>query len=282
MLRAASSLFRFRVAGMVALSCVFGYLLAAGAAGPDMVTSAAGTFLLTCACSVFNQIQEKDLDARMPRTRNRPVASGRLPTAAAWAVGMAALLPALILLHAAGGVRLVLLSAAVLALYNGVYTPMKKYTAFSLLAGAVPGALPPVFGWLAAGGNLYSPEIALLFIVYYLWQVPHFWLRAERDRQSYLGAGLPLPSVELPHRYHALLRLWYASYMVALLLLPVFPFIAETAVRIAVCLAGITGLAASGYLLASPVRGFHAVNVSMLFVMLLLVADRLVTSGIIT
>ncbi|MFV0422792.1 protoheme IX farnesyltransferase [Oleidesulfovibrio sp.] len=281
MIRGYLPLFRIKVAFMVATSTAFGYLLQAGTVDWRLWVCSLATFTLTCCCSVFNQIQERELDARMPRTCQRPVAKGLLTPAAALIPGIVLLLASAGLLHASGGITLLGMGAFVIITYNGLYTPLKRISSFSLLTGAVPGALPPAFGWVAAGGSVFSPQLVIVTMVYYLWQVPHFWLRAEKDRAAYAEQGLPLPSIQLATRFSPLLNLWYSSYLTALLLIPLFPFMHSAVLRVGICFTVIAAFMVTGIILRSPERGFHIINASMLSVMLLLVADRLIGGSLI-
>lgn len=271
-------LFRLKVGLMVAASSGFGYLLKTGTPDWRLVVCALATFTLTCSCSIFNQIQEKELDAKMPRTCGRPVASGLLSSSSAAVFGVLLFIASGWLLHACGGLALLLLGAVVVVCYNGIYTPLKRVSSFSLLVGAVPGALPPVFGWMAAQGNLLSAEIVIIFLVYYLWQVPHFWLRAEKDRATYAANGIPLPSLQLGTRFSSLFKLWYAAYLTAVILVPLFPFMHSTALRISLCLIVLAAFIVTGYAFRSPTRGFHITNASMLCVMVMVAADKLIVA----
>ena len=230
---------RTHISLMVALAAAFGYLLARPVVDAGLFYAAGGCFMLACACSAWNQAQEKDLDALMPRTRNRPVAAGRLSRRAATLLGCGLFLCSLGLFAGTGAAALPWTACAVVLIYNGLYTPLKKRSGFALLVGAVAGAMPVAMGWIAGGGNLADPLLALVYGVYLLWQIPHFWLRVEARRAEYQNAGLPPPPALMDeNRYRPLLRLWFHAYAAALLLVPVFPLLRGVEVRIALSCLG--------------------------------------------
>ncbi|MGH7751813.1 MAG: heme o synthase, partial [Gemmatimonadales bacterium] len=138
--------------------------------------------------NALNQIAERDADARMRRTRARPLPAGRLavPEALTFAAGLS--LSGLLVLVVWVNPLTAALAAATLASYVLVYTPLKRVTTLNTLVGAVPGALPVVGGWTAAGGDL-SPAAGALFWILFLWQLPHFLALAWLYRDDYRAGG---------------------------------------------------------------------------------------------
>ena len=155
----------------------------------------------------------------MTRTRTRPLASGALSPAQGLAAALLLIAAGLSLFFVANGLTLLLTGVVVVCSYNGLYTPLKPRTPFALLAGGIAGALPPVTGWIGAGGDPLAPSIVALFGVFYLWQVPHFWLLAEKHREDYARAGFRLTADRLPHGSRKrLLTLWVGAYFLGLAL----------------------------------------------------------------
>jgi len=152
--------------------------------------AASGTFLLACAAAALNEVQEKDLDAKMARTAARPLPSGRLSVSFALAFVFVAAVVGAALLAGTGHVAAPLLGMTAMVLYNGVYTPLKRVTPLSVLPGALVGAIPPAIGWTAAGGHPLHASILAFAAFMVLWQVPHFWLLLLRRGPEYVGAGL--------------------------------------------------------------------------------------------
>ena len=155
-----------------------------------------GTGLVAAGASAWNQYIERPRDARMRRTADRPLPSGRLaPAEAAW-FGSALAALGLALLGLGSNAVAVGVAAATFVLYAFVYTPLKPLTTLNTAVGAVPGALPPVIGWAAATGRL-GVEAWALFLIVFLWQFPHFLAIAWIHRADYARAGHKmLPTVD--------------------------------------------------------------------------------------
>ncbi|BCS89725.1 protoheme IX farnesyltransferase [Pseudodesulfovibrio sediminis] len=217
MIRDISSLMRPSVSLAVAAGTLFGALYRGSAETGSVVEAVIGAFILCGGCSALNQIQERDRDARMERTRHRPVAAGRLTVNEAWPLSLAMILSGLVLFFLAGGWTLLMLGMGILLVYNGVYTPLKRVTPTALLAGGCAGAVPPLVGWLAAGGDALDPRILSVTAIFYLWQVPHFWLLAEKHRADYERAGFAMLHAALPPQVRSvLMALWVSAYFIGL------------------------------------------------------------------
>lgn len=188
-----------RIAVLVLFTVAAGALLAAGRAVDPVVLvhTVLGTALVAAGASALNQWLEKDSDARMRRTADRPLPAGRLQPIEVLVFGVALGAGGLLYLALALNKPYAALVAAVtFACYVGVYTPLKPLTSLNTLVGAVPGALPPVIGWTAVRGTIDAEAIAL-FLIVFLWQVPHFLAIAWMYRDEYARAGLcMLPCVD--------------------------------------------------------------------------------------
>ncbi|WP_459826200.1 UbiA family prenyltransferase [Desulfomicrobium salsuginis] len=212
MMRAAASLVRPGVSLAVGLSALAGWLLVS--AGPHAAPAAGlavfvGTFALSAAVSVLNQVQERHLDALMERTRRRPLASGSMSAWQGLAVTGLLLTLAAACLWAGFGPGSLAVIAVVLGLYNGLYTYLKPVTGWAMIPGAACGALPPWIGWLAGGGAALAPEPVYLFVLYFVWQMPHFWMLAEANAEDYAAAGFPVPANSFSgFSRRAIPRLW--------------------------------------------------------------------------
>jgi protoheme IX farnesyltransferase len=153
-----------------------------------------GTALLVAAANTLNCWYERDVDARMHRTRNRPLPARRVEPAAALAYGLGLGAAALGLLAATTNVLTIALGALALASYVLVYTPMKRFSPWAVVVGAVPGALPPLMGWTAATGAFGGPGW-LLFGILFFWQLPHFVAISLYLEDDYRRGGLRVLSV---------------------------------------------------------------------------------------
>ena len=210
-----------RLNSLVVVTAGVGYYL--GAVTPDLAGALhvlVGSALVAGGAAAFNQVAERDIDEVMLRTRLRPVAAGRLtPTEGRL---FAATLSAAGLIELALRVNTLtaLVALATLISYAGIYTPLKRRTAWATLIGAVPGALPPVIGWTAARGAL-SVEAWILFGIVFLWQLPHFHALSWLYREDFSRAGLPLVATRDPGgRRTALHALVFAAALVPLSLAP--------------------------------------------------------------
>lgn len=217
MIRDLAWLARPKVSLAVAAGTLFGALYHGGGGPQATLFAPAGAFLLCAGCSALNQVQERGPDARMERTRIRPLASGRMAVREGLVWALAFSLAGLGLFFLVGGAPLLLAGLAIVAVYNGIYTPLKRVSPVALLAGGVAGAAPPLIGWLAAGGGWADPRILWVAAIFYLWQVPHFWLLAEKHREDYRRAGFAVLHAALPPRLRArLMGVWVAAYFTAL------------------------------------------------------------------
>jgi protoheme IX farnesyltransferase len=183
-----------RVVTMVVLTTLFGYYLGATAATFDwlrLAVTIAGTALAAGGTMALNQYLERELDARMLRTRRRPLPDGRLTPADARAFGVVVTLAGILLLLVAAHPLAALVTAVTSVSYLFAYTPLKPRTSLCTLIGAVPGALPPLTGWAAASGGL-EPGAWTIFAIMFVWQIPHSLAIAQMYRDDYARAGFRL------------------------------------------------------------------------------------------
>jgi len=189
----AVELAKVKITAAVTLTAAMGYFMLAERFTFEFLLPVIGVFLLACGSATLNHVQDARIDGLMERTRERPIPSGRIGRD--WALFIA------IVFLAAGFYALasvevhigVLLGLGALAVfwYNGVYTPLKRVTAFAIIPGSVIGALPPVIGWVAAGGIFWDPVILQVAFFLFLWQIPHFWCLLLMKSRDYESAGLP-------------------------------------------------------------------------------------------
>lgn len=148
-----------------------------------------GTALAAFGSAAFNQLMEVEQDRLMKRTANRPLPSERMSVTTAFSLGWAMSAFGVIHLAAKVNAESAYLAAATIATYVFVYTPMKRKSSSNTLVGAIPGAIPPVIGWAAAGGNWYDAAAWYLFALLFLWQLPHFVAINWLCREEYESAG---------------------------------------------------------------------------------------------
>ena len=201
-LRILSELTRAKVTVAVTLTTATGCFLASGRVDATMGLAVLGVFLLASGSSALNQIQERRIDARMERTRSRPLPSGALDVPTALFISVLLVLLGLYTLTSVGHDTVLLLSLGGFAVfwYNGVYTYLKRITAFAVVPGALIGAIPPIIGYVASNGSVESPLIVLVAAFFFVWQIPHFWLLLLMHGTQYADAGLPALTQVFSHR----------------------------------------------------------------------------------
>ncbi|MBI3878421.1 MAG: protoheme IX farnesyltransferase [Verrucomicrobia bacterium] len=193
-----AELFKARLTALVLLTTLVGFYIGQRG-GMDWVLllhTLFGTGLLACGAAALNQYLEREHDARMPRTEDRPLPAGHLQPDTVLVLGGA--MSAFGMIYLALTVNLItsLLGAATLGSYLFVYTPLKRVTSLNTAIGAVPGALPPLMGWTATRGET-TTEGWSLFAILFFWQLPHFLAIAWLYRDEYARAGyIMLPAVD--------------------------------------------------------------------------------------
>ncbi len=222
-LRVALDLAKVRICLLATVTCAAGYILAADRMGWNLLLAVSGIFLLACGSSALNQIQERDIDGRMERTKGRPLPSGRVRVGPALLFTAGLVVAGSALLYATGSPVALVLGLFALLWYNGVYTPLKRVTAFAVVPGALIGAIPPVAGWAAAGGDPTAPQILSLAFFLFVWQVPHFWLILLYLGNDYSKAGLPSMHDKFnPEQLARLTFIWMLAAVLACLAMPLF------------------------------------------------------------
>jgi len=182
---------KVRIALPVALSALAGFVLYKGEINSQALLMALGVFLMACASGTLNHWQERKTDAKMPRTQLRPLPSGRITSLQGFMVALGYAAAGSFILLFSNPLTALVLSWATLASYNLIYTPLKKVTAFAVIPGSLVGALPPLIGWTAAGGQIFSETILIVATFFFIGQIPHFWLLLMLFGDQYKLAGLP-------------------------------------------------------------------------------------------
>lgn len=212
-----------RIAVMALITVSIGFVLAKESPWDlsKLIESLIGVALVAASSSCFNQVLEHSTDRLMNRTRNRPLAANRLSLFEASLFGGVTLIAGLVWLAVLVNPLTAWLGAVTFLLYVVVYTPLKKISSFNTVVGAIPGALPPVLGWVAAGGALDRSAFAL-FAILFLWQFPHFMAIAWLYREDYASAGLKmLPSTDARRQWGAgLVAIGYASALLPVSMIP--------------------------------------------------------------
>jgi protoheme IX farnesyltransferase len=190
--RAYFDLTKFRLSSTVVFSSAIGFMLGSTSIHYGLlVLFALAAFLTTAAANVVNQIWEKDLDKLMSRTENRPLPSGRLTVQESLVFLIVCLVISQFILIYYFNIKTAGIALLSFGLYGFVYTPLKRYGPIAVAVGAIPGAFPPMIGWLAAT-NQFGLEPGILFGIQFFWQFPHFWAIAWVLDEDYKKAGFRL------------------------------------------------------------------------------------------
>jgi protoheme IX farnesyltransferase len=231
------------VTRMCVLTTAGGLLLAPGHIGWLAGTAAiVGSALAVAGANAANMWWERDLDAKMARTRRRPLPAGRLAPAAALRFSLLLSLAALALLAAFTNALAATLAAAAILSYVLVYTPLKVRTPLALVVGAVPGAVPPLLGWVAVTGSL-DPGGLVLFGILLVWQIPHFIAIALYRKAEYARAGIRVVPLVRGDAIAKIQAVAWAGALVPLSLMLVLLGIAGSFYLVAAMLLGMVFLA---------------------------------------
>jgi len=205
----------------VVFSSIAGYLLAAEEVRFSVLgLLAVGGYCMVGASNVFNQIIERDLDALMIRTENRPIPSGRISVTNAFILGLVLTILGLSVLYVINP-RTAMFAAVSIFLYTSVYTPLKQKTPLSVFAGAIPGAIPFMLGWVAFTGK-FDIEPGTLFLIQFFWQFPHFWAIAWFLDSDYKKAGFLMLPTGAKDKGTVLQVIIYIAWTVLISLVPAF------------------------------------------------------------
>ena len=215
-----------RLSISVVISTIAGYLLGFNQEHPFqwsvLFLLVLGGYCMVGASNVFNQIIEKDLDAIMDRTKNRPLPSGRMSKQNAFILGIILTIVGLIILYNVNP-KTAMFGAISIFMYVSLYTPLKTVTPLSVFVGAFPGAIPFMLGWVAATGQ-FGIEAGTLFIIQFFWQFPHFWAIGWFLFDDYKKAGFFMLPTGKKDKKTALQTILYTIWMIIASIIPAFGF----------------------------------------------------------
>ena len=205
----------------VVFSSLAGYLLAVPS--PHMwhiLMLSFGGYGLAGASNAFNQIIEKEIDAKMLRTQNRPIPAGRMSVNVAFGIAFTLLILGLGMLYSLNP-KTAMFGAISVFLYTCAYTPLKTVTSLSVFVGAIPGAIPFMLGWVSATGS-FGIEPGVLFMIQFFWQFPHFWAIGWMMHADYQKAGINMLPTGKPGNATALQIILYTLWTIVISISPVF------------------------------------------------------------
>ena len=214
---------KMRLSLSVVFSSIAGYLLGADTISVKvLILLALGGYFMVGASNAFNQIIEKDLDALMHRTKNRPVASGRMTVNTAFIIACVFTILGIVILYTINQ-QTAMFGAISIFLYTSVYTPLKTKTPLSVFVGAIPGAIPFMLGWVAATDH-FGIEPGTLFALQFFWQFPHFWAIGWFLFEDYKRGGFFMLPTGKQDKGTAIQVILYTIWTILVSIIPVFGF----------------------------------------------------------
>lgn len=214
---------KVRLAVSVVFSSIAGYFLGAyELQWSAILLLAFGGYCMVGASNAFNQVIERDLDALMKRTQNRPIPAGRMSVSSAMGIAIVLTLLGVLSLYVLSP-KTAMFGAISIFLYTSVYTPLKTKTPLSVFVGAIPGAIPFMLGWVAATDD-FGIEPGTLFMIQFFWQFPHFWALGWMLDEDYKKGGFKMLPTGKKDTGTALQIILYTIWMIVISIMPVFGF----------------------------------------------------------
>jgi heme o synthase len=273
-------LVKIRITFAVMFTTIAGYLLYTKDFHTGMILPVLGILLLACGSAALNHLQEVRFDALMERTRKRPIPSGRISIPGAWMVVILLTIAGTWMIYAGSNLIGALLGLSAMFWYNVIYTYLKRVTAYAVIPGSVIGSIPPLVGWVAAGGSLNDPFAILIAIFFFIWQVPHFWLLAMKYGPQYEVAGFPVITKVYSRRLiYAFTFIWVLATAIIAFMLPFFGVLNSHISAFGILFSSVWLVYQFSRLYTNhekefnPKRYFMRLNFYILFVVVLMVAD---------
>lgn len=274
---------KYRISISVAITAIVGYLLYDVLFDFKLVLVFFGTMLMSMGSASYNHWQERKLDPLMDRTNKRPIATGRIDSKKGFAISSILSLLGMLLLLGTGELSSMLVGLVTLLIYNLVYTPMKRVSNLAVLPGAIVGGLPPLIGWVAAGGYIYAPAIWALALFLFLWQMPHFWLLLLLFDDQYDKAGFVMLNRWLNRaQIGRVTFVWIVSLASLALIIPFYGVIDNRFTQIVFFLTELALIYNARYLLERELdrkrirKTFMFINIYVLLILILIIIDKII------
>lgn len=281
-LRLLLELNKVKITFAVTLTTIAGYVLAKNEFDSGLVLPVLGIFILACGAAALNHYQDRDKDALMKRTINRPIPSGKISPNMVLIIAIFEIALGTFIIYLGSNFLAAQLGLLALIWYNGIYTPLKRKTAFAVVPGSIIGAIPPMVGWVAGGGELSDPRLFVLAFFFFIWQVPHFWLLMLKYGKEYEDAGYPsITSMISKQQIKNATFMWTAATAVTALMIPVSGLMSTVFFKITIVLASVWLIVVFAQLLSSkkddfnPFYYFMRINYFVLIMIIALSIDPL-------
>jgi protoheme IX farnesyltransferase len=271
----------------VSLSGFTGYFIFNPHFSIKLILVSIGILLMAISASALNQIQEATLDSKMERTLNRPIPDGRIKINNAIIFTICTLFAGTYIIYSSGNLLAALIGLFTGLWYNVIYTYLKRITAFAVFPGAITGALPPLIGWIAAGGGILDKPVIFIEFLFFTGQIPHFWLLIVRYGEEYNKAGIPaLTNVLSKDQINRLTFTWVLTSVIAAMFLCYFEII-RSGLVIGILLAAsvfliwnFSALVKSGADNKNYKKYSTLLDLYFLLVLILLISDRIIETVI--
>lgn len=222
-LKTILALIKFRVSIAVTFTAITTYIVYAETVDFKILWVVLGVFLLASGASGLNEYQEREYDALMKRTQNRPIPTGELSANKALIITLLFIISGTAVLYFAFNTVTALLGLFNILWYNGIYTTLKRITAFAVVPGSLVGAIPAFIGWTAAGGYVFDSTIVFISFYLFIWQVPHFWLLMLKYGSEYEQAGFPtINNAVKPQSLNKIIFTWVLGTAFSSIIIPLF------------------------------------------------------------
>lgn len=274
---------KVKITFAVTLTTMAGYALAKNSIDTGLILPMLGIFILACGSAALNHYQDRDKDGLMERTKQRPIPSGRISANMAFLIAIVEIALGTYLIYLGSNFLAAQLGLLALIWYNGIYTPLKRKTAFAVVPGSIIGAIPPMVGWVAGGGLLSDPKLLILAFFFFIWQVPHFWLLMLKYGKEYETAGYPsITSVISKDQIKKATFMWTAATAVTALMIPASGLVSTLFFKISILVASVWLIFVFSKLLRksnvefNPFYYFMRINYFVLVIIISLSIDPLI------
>jgi protoheme IX farnesyltransferase len=274
---------KIRITVFVTVTTAFGYIAATGHINLQIIPVLFGVLFLAFGSAALNHYQEREFDIKMDRTKNRPIPSGRISSANVLNISLLLVLSGSLILILGANLLALGLGLLNLVWYNFIYTLLKRRSPFAIVPGSLVGAIPPMIGWVAAGGHLLDPQIIVIAFFFFIWQIPHFWLLLLVLDKDYRQAGFPtLTQVFSREQLSRITFVWIVATAVTGLMIPLFGIVSDFWINLGLFFSGALltwkafGLLADTNDLKIYNHNFRYINYFALIVVFLISIDKLI------
>ncbi|MEI7503394.1 MAG: protoheme IX farnesyltransferase [Paludibacter sp.] len=285
LLNSIPSLIKYKVSIAVTFTAITGYIVYTGHFDFPLVYLILGVFFLASGSSALNECQESKYDAKMPRTMNRPIPTGKLSLIQALIISTLFCLVGLFILYISFGKVTALLGVLNLVWYNLIYTYLKRVTSFAVVPGSLVGAIPAFMGWTAGGGYVFETTIIFIAFYMFIWQIPHFWLLMLKYGKEYEDAGFKTINQAVhPQNLKLVIFAWVVATSFSSIIVPLFlvcislPFFLMIFLLNLGFIAIFTKLSFGNVAELNFRKSFVSINLYMMIFMIMLIAYHLYTT----